>query len=266
MMRQLLSHSIVERTDTPTTDVVFILHGILGSGRNWRTVARALTDHQPGWKIVLVDLRNHGKSQGFSGPHSLANAANDLVNLASQTGEPSIVIGHSFGGKVALAYAALKPSGLRAAWVLDSRPGAEPPSAENEVMAVLDALADVPQPLQARQDLIPILGQWGFSQGLAQWLTTNLARSEDGFRWVFPLPAIREMISDYWTRDYWPLLATPPCPIHIVRAGRSDRWPPEVIRRFETEASEQCSLHVLEDAGHWLHVDDPEGLIRILTS
>lgn len=61
--------------------------------------------------MVLVDLRNHGKSVGLKGlepPHDMANAAKDLSLLVKSQGWvwPDVVIGHSMGGKVALEYAA----------------------------------------------------------------------------------------------------------------------------------------------------------------
>lgn len=63
-----------------------------------------------GWRMVLVDLRNHGKSAGTRGldpPHDLVNAARDLANLVKSQNWmwPDVVVGHSMGGKVALEFA-----------------------------------------------------------------------------------------------------------------------------------------------------------------
>lgn len=60
--------------------------------------------------MVLVDLRNHGKTaelEGFDPPHDMFNAAKDLANLVESRSWnwPDIVIGHSMGGKVALQFA-----------------------------------------------------------------------------------------------------------------------------------------------------------------
>ena len=74
---------------------------------------------------------------------------------------------------------------------------------------------------------------------------------------------------------YWPLLESPPMgtDIGIVRAEKSDRWYPEILSQLEEIAQANntprsnvgtISYHILENAGHWLHVDNPNGLIEIL--
>ncbi|MFW6331186.1 MAG: alpha/beta fold hydrolase, partial [Gemmatimonadota bacterium] len=87
-----------------------VLHGIYGAGRNWASVARALVGARPGWGAVLVDLREHGESVGFEPPHTLESTAADLDGL--EAGPVEAVLGHSFGGKIALLRARTDP-GLR---------------------------------------------------------------------------------------------------------------------------------------------------------
>ena len=62
------------------------------------------------WRMVLVDLRNHGRSaekiESFSPPHDMASAAKDLADLINTQGWawPDVILGHSMGGKVALQF------------------------------------------------------------------------------------------------------------------------------------------------------------------
>ena len=73
-----------------------MLHGFLGSGRNWATIARRLVDLEEGWGGVLIDLRLHGRSTGFSPPHTVEAAAADLEGLTAELGaEPEAVLGQS---------------------------------------------------------------------------------------------------------------------------------------------------------------------------
>jgi pimeloyl-ACP methyl ester carboxylesterase len=246
--------------------VGFLLHGILGSARNWRTFARRLAAATPDVAWAVVDLRNHGESQGAPSPHTVTTTADDLVQVANQVGKPAIVVGHSFGGKVAVRFAERHPEGVQRVWVLDSRLDAEPPGTDNEVALVVDALHAVALPVADRQEVAHHLLSRGFSPSLAQWMTTNLRREGDGFIWAFDLGAVQAMIDDYWRLDLMPVLADPPCRIDLVRAGRSDRWPPEILDRIAAVSAPRVAMHVLPDSGHWVHVDDPEGLLRLLAA
>lgn len=242
----------------------FVLHGILGSGRNWRTFARRLVQREPTARVVLVDLRNHGDSGGASGPHTLQSTSDDLARLGASIGRPQVVIGHSYGGKVAAAYLQRHPERLQRVWVLDSRLDAEPPSGDNEVARVISALREVPQPLQTREQLVEDLQGRGFSQALARWMTTNLRRADGGLVWAFDLRGVQEMIEDYWVSDLEGVLVEPSAPLDLVMAGKSDRWPPEVVERYRQRADPTVTFHTLPDAGHWVHVDDPEGLLSLI--
>ena len=100
-----LSYTLVPAVgDAPATRQVVFLHGIFGSGANWRTFARRLVAERPGWGAVLVDLRMHGTSKDHAPPHTVAACADDLIALeAHLPGRIAAMIGHSFGGKVTLA-------------------------------------------------------------------------------------------------------------------------------------------------------------------
>jgi len=257
--------------------VAWILHGILGSAANWRGFARRMVERHPDWRVRCVDLRNHGDSHGALPPHDLEHCAQDLWALGADCGErPQVLIGHSFGGKVALTYAgqalalgATGPGGLAWVWVLDATPGPLPgdPRGDSEVVAVISALVQIPQPLAQREDVVTILRAQGFSEGLARWMTTNLRRSADGYVWRFELPAVQEMIADYFRQDLWPVLDHPGPHLHIdvVRAARSERWRPAELERFAAlPADGPVRLRLLPDSGHWVHVDNPEGLHALL--
>ncbi|KAM7264077.1 hypothetical protein ACFE04_001760 [Oxalis oulophora] len=272
-----------------------VLHGLLGTGRNWRSFSRNLVSYlsnsspQSKWRFVLVDLRNHGRSAEIeelnkSLPHDLVNSANDLANLIKfdQLDWPDVVIGHSLGGKVAMQFAlscARGDYGHSAAipkqlWVLDSIPGeVKPENTDGEVEKVLKTLKSLPSTIPSRKWLVNHMIELGFSKSLSEWIGSNLKKSGDHETWSFNLDGAFQMFKSYGELSYWPLLENPPkgMEIELVQAEKSDRWDPDTIQRLETlanrrgsESEGKVSLHVLPNAGHWVHVDNPKGLLDIM--
>ncbi|PIE19261.1 MAG: hypothetical protein CSA66_02605 [Proteobacteria bacterium] len=258
------------------TAVAFFLHGILGSATNWRAFVRRLVEGHPGWLFVVVDLRNHGDSVGARGPHTLSACAADLANLAADLGlEPSIICGHSFGGKVAMTYAVERQPDVDEVWLLDAplrgAAGPDPsPAALAGVEQVRDMIAtirSVPVPLARRAELVDLLMRRGTTEPMARWMTTNLKPTPGGYRWRFDLDAVEEMLADYLKTDLLSAVDALPgrARLQVVRGARSDRFDATELSRLEALAGEgSVSLHTLADAGHWLHVDNPEGLAELL--
>ena len=63
-----------------------------------------------------------------------------------------------------------------------------------------------------------------------------------------------------------PALAhTAPPAVHMVRGGRSDRWKPDEQQKLQAAvAAGLVQDTVLERAGHWVHTDDPAGLMAVV--
>ncbi|XP_047334893.1 protein ABHD11 [Impatiens glandulifera] len=282
------------RSEKPHTFTAFVLHGLLGSGRNWRSFSRilnsSLSAYSPpsDWRMVLVDLRNHGKSAEIDSlfpPHDMFNAAKDLANLVKSQGWdwPDAVIGHSMGGKVALQFAESCVNGdygqsaqvPKQLWVLDSVPGkVNHEDVDGEVEKVLQTLQGLPKDVPSRKWLVDHMIDLGFSKSLSHWIGSNLKKSGEQETWAFNLEPAIQMFNSYRETDYWSLLEKVPkgTEINIVRAENSDRWLPDVLQRLESLDSHvsddnmgKVFVHVLPNSGHWVHVDNPKGLLEIVT-
>lgn len=271
-MTFLPAHTVIGATGRTPARSAFLLHGIFGSGRNWKTFAGRLAAACPDWSIALVDLREHGASQGAPPPHTLAACAGDLAELARSLGRaPAAVLGHSFGGKVALAYAAAAPDALEQVVLLDSPPGAQAahgdPLESTEAGRVLRVMQRMQVPVESRAAASAELARQGIPTSVAGWMATNLVPSGAGYAWHFDLGALEALLLDYWRTDGYALLRALPqrLAVHQVRAADSDRWPPRERADLAREvASGRVVEHVLEGAGHWLHIDNPGGLLALL--
>lgn len=251
-----------------------VLHGALGSGQNFRSFAKKLMAARPDYSFVLADLRAHGRSHAAPPPHTLEHAARDLTQLRDtlrrehpELPEPRCLIGHSLGGKVALECARLGELMLTQLFILDSNPGSQDPDAADEIRSVIAGVRSVPMPAASRASVVEHLRARGLSAGLSNWMTTNLERRGDELHWLFDLSAIEELLRDYFCRDLWPFLEQrrDAPEVRLVVAEQSDRWSAEMrARAFGLSAETHVQTRVLPDAGHWLHVDNPLGLLDLM--
>jgi esterase len=236
-----------------------MLHGILGSGGNWRGIARKLVERRPEWGVMLVDLRQHGHSEPGEPPNTLATCADDVRALVDELGNVEAIGGHSFGGKVALATRALHR--FRQTWMFDSSPGARPDRDSDSTVGHLLALMErLPKTWAKRDAFVDAVIAAGHPKPLAQWLAMNIVADHGGYVLRLDLAAIHEMVADYLARDLWPTALDPALgELELVIATRSD-----VINDAE-RADGASHIHISRiDAGHWLHIDAPEAVISLL--
>lgn len=264
----LLSHVTVSGPQ-PVTRWCFVLHGILGTKTNWRTHCRRLADALPGVGFALVDLRKHGESQDFAAPHTLDAVARDLDALADTFAEPvTAVLGHSYGGKSALAWAAHRAKHFAHVVVVDSNPGARADYRGSEgTIAVVDLLAAMPPWFGSREAFMQRVLDEGQPRSMAAWLAMNLTHHDGGFRLRVDVAAIREMLDDYFRTDLWRVVESPPegTRIHFLVGGRSTVLDAADRARLDAVDPARCTVDVIETAGHYVHVDAPDAVHAIVT-
>lgn len=262
----VLAATTVPRDPPAAARRLHVLHGIYGRGRNWGAVAGHLTARRPDWACVLLDLRHHGASPRTPPPHTVEAAAADVVASAARRGEAiDAILGHSFGGKVALRVAAARPAALRQVWVIDSTPAAA--ATGTDAWRLLQVLRALPPRVDSRRAASDAIAAAGFAPALAEWMTTNLARAGDGYVWALDLDAMEAFLEDYARTDLWATIEDPPdgMMIHVVKATGSGVLTPEACGRIETAGRRhgRVQLHRVP-GGHWIHTDNPQAIVALL--
>ena len=268
-----LSFDLLEAPQGATSRWLLFCHGILGRGANWRGFARRVLAEVPGLGAILVDLRAHGASRNVPPPDSVAAAAQDLRGLIAAppiAAHPvTAALGHSFGGKVVIALSQDHP--LEHLFVVDSMPGRRTITETDRTLntaRVVKMLRTIPARFHSRAAFLSYVQGLGFSKPLALWLGQNLDALEGGYEFGLDIGRIESLLSSFFEMDLWDALAPPAhgAVAHLVVAGRSSAFSEEErARAWELAAAhERVHVSVLETADHWVHIDDPDGLLEIV--
>jgi pimeloyl-ACP methyl ester carboxylesterase len=267
--KALLSFEWVEADGQKPRDTVVMLHGILGRRRNLFGFARLFVKQFPHLRVLLVDLRNHGESQGLHGPHTLAACAEDLHSLFTLLSiEPRSIIGHSFGAGVAFTFAVQHPL-LRSVWLLDALPSLaadEPRKMGSEIEKILSALAQC-SPAESKHAFGQCMLAEGVRSPLVAWLSMNLWLS--GSKMIFrPDPVVaREMLDDFirnfLIRDFKRLY--PETSLFLVKADQNKEWQGEIQRLLsELVSAGFVKEFTLPHSGHFVHMDNAQGILEMM--
>jgi pimeloyl-ACP methyl ester carboxylesterase len=163
-----------------------ILHGMLGSSRNWQTTGRDLAGK---FHVLAVDLRNHGES-----PHDAAityeTMMADVIGWLDAQGLARVtLLGHSMGGKVAMLLACRHPERVSSLIVVDIAPKGYHWEAHQREFAAMNALdlTHLPGRAAAEKEFEGRVSDWA----MRKFLLTNLDRTSDGrWAWKINLPAL----------------------------------------------------------------------------
>lgn len=228
---------------------VVVLHGLFGSGRNWRGVAGALAAQH---RVLCVDLRNHGKSP-WIGSMTYHEMAADVLALIQSLGlERPVVIGHSMGGKTAMTLALEHPESVGRLIVVDIAPV----SYGDRLTPYVEAMLSLePRMVSDRTAIMRHFVERKISDtAVVSFLMQNLTVRNDHFDWQLNLPAISAAVPT--------LCAFPPeltarrfnGPTTLITGSLSD-YVSAADRETFVEQFPQAQAVEVDGAGHWVHAD-----------
>jgi esterase len=246
---------------------LIIIHGLYGSSDNWLSIGRELARD---FEVYLVDLRNHGNSP-HSDRHTYALMKLDLLEFIDRHDiEKPVLIGHSMGGKVAMVFAAEFPERVASLVVIDIGSKSyhslkDFSSQANDHMNILIGMQSIDfSKVKTREDIDAQLSGFVRSSRVRNFLLKNIRRSRDNtFSWKINVPVlIKELPSVLEGLD--PKIAgVNGFPVLFVRGGDSDYIRDEDFREIK-EFFPSAEFVTIPDAGHWLHAEKPEVLVKTL--
>ncbi|NDA14210.1 MAG: alpha/beta fold hydrolase [Gammaproteobacteria bacterium] len=234
---------------------IVILHGLFGSGVNWRGIAQTLATH---WQVFLLDLPNHGQSPWIEDMSYPSMAALICEWMTSQGIEKSALIGHSMGGKVGMTLALTDSGIVDSIVVVDIAPVNYPHSHSGLVEAMLQIPLDR---VQSRKDADRLLQREVADLALRQFLLQNLRAEADGLRWRINLPVIQRQMD---TLTGFPALPSRfDGPALFLYGLNSDYVKNEGIEKAKAYFP-SAEFQGVAGAGHWLHAEQPEQAVSAI--
>ncbi len=227
-----------------------ILHGFLGMGDNWKTLAKQFSGLR--FQVHLVDQRNHGRSFHDSIFNYDVLAADLKAYYDHHALENTVLLGHSMGGKTAMLFAALYPECVSKLIVADIAPRFYPVHHD----AILDGLSSLNfEELTSRKEAEIQLSKYVQDIGTRQFLLKNIYRVSPtvlGLR--INLEALKTQVFEVG-EALSPILSYPKDCL-FLRGDQSEYISIQDEGAIKVQFP-NATIQTVTNAGHWLHAENP---------
>ncbi len=239
--------------DSGTGDHALVfLHYFGGAARSWAAVVPLLVDT---YRCIVPDLRGFGDSDAtLDDGYSVSAAADDLAALIGALELTRYtLVGHSMGGKIALAFAARRPPGLQSLVLLAPSPPTPEPMEDAERARMLAGYGD----RAAAEETV----RKGISRPLppdvhAQAVADNLRTSHIAWRWWLERGS-KEDISET-------IEGNVAVPVHILAGGDDMAMTASLLEREIAQRVGRASLTTLPGVAHLVPLEAPAEAARFI--
>jgi pimeloyl-ACP methyl ester carboxylesterase len=266
-----LHHEIIEGSAKKGNQILVILHGLFGSGKNWRSVGRAIAEGTRN-DVILMDLRNHGQSPRSPLSSSLLEYAQDVYDTIGElTKSPVSLFGHSLGGLVAMVTCLRHRDSIQKIIVGDISPGSMQSRAQTdkyfEAMKKLNYLK-----MANRSDIREIFLRIEPKQSIVDFLLTNLKKKggdvndidDSNGHYEFDLMLDQLQLDSRSAREFnWKNFTSCETPAFFIKGGASNYITEENFKSCK-EIFPKAELKTIEGAGHWIHFEKPKEFIKTI--
>ena len=249
---------------------LIIVHGLYGASDNWVSIGRRLAEN---FEVFLIDQRNHGRSP-HSPEHNYDLMVDDLYEFVEKLNiEKAILLGHSMGGKTVMHFAKRYPERVSALIVLDIAPKsyvqvARQQSGQISHYHILTAMKSIDfSSVKTRKDVDAELSLKIKDIRIRQFLLKNIQRAKDNvLSWRINVDALYNnldvVMNGELDADNESIVGFS---VLFIRGSDSNYIEDEDMNRI-TKIFPYAELETIENAGHWLHAEQPNKLISLIVN
>ena len=229
---------------------LIFLHYFGGSSRAWSGVIDQLQGEH---RCIAPDLRGFGQSDAPAKGYAVSDYADDVAALIHELDLARYaLVGHSMGGKVALALAARHPPGLEALVLLAPSPPTPEPIAETERARLIASHGD----RAAAEDSARKITALPLSDVTLRMVVEDAVRSSRA-AWLAWLECGSQ-------EDISPMMSAVAVPTLVIAGASDPHLAAELLEREVFRPLARAGLITLPDVGHLLPIEAPAAVAQLI--
>ncbi|MFZ3272789.1 MAG: alpha/beta fold hydrolase [Lutibacter sp.] len=253
-MNLLYKNTNVNFTSTGKGSAVVLIHGFLENSSMWQEVSQELSKKN---KVICIDLLGHGKTGNLGYIHSMEDQAQMLKAVLNHLKlRKYVVVGHSMGGYVALAFAKLFPESVKGLCLMNST--ALPDSEEKKINRDRAIIAVKQNHKTFIRIAIPML----FSEKNREIFGKEIEQITQEALQLSPQGIIAALEGMKIRKNQTSIYKTAHFPIQMI-IGKQD---PALDCDLLISQTKNTNVKVIEFSdGHMSHIENKNGLIKNLS-
>ena len=246
---------IFYRDTESAKEPLICLHGKWGTGETWTDLIARQKDR---FRVVAPDQRGHGQSAKPVARYAGEDFAKDAYELIRQLGlGPTILVGHSIGGRNAAYLAALYPEAVKALVIVDAKASGPaqlsslPPSLVDPVDSFT---ANWPTPYASYEEARLDLSQRFERESNVRYFLDSLVETNEGYDYLFSRQAMSAI--DTYYQSWHHILEKIKCPVLLVRAKESWYLSQKEAVKMQSLIKD-CRYFEVTGSDHMVYADNP---------
>lgn len=242
-----------------------LLHGFGHSADVWRATVRFWRTAPKAPATFAFDLPGHGRSRALpSSAYRIAEVARTLEGeIRALTDESVVLIGHSIGGRVALALSQSSRIRVDGLVLVETGVSVSPPSSRKAIIEAASistsSFANRTEPIEAVMKKVPMADR----SAVSEYVEHALQPTASGLRMALD-PAAVELLFDENPNSIWSSLENLRIPLAVIRGEYSSFLRESTIQQMRERVSVPLSAAVIAKAGHSLPLERPDALGQML--